>query len=170
MRAYTVVYESLIPDHEGEHASEVAGFVNIPLQRIPMDDLKPFERWDDPETWSPEPVDDPFRFGLFDQFRTIAADCRVVLSGEGADNLMHFDMWPFARDLMRNRQWSSLSRETPRYLWLRPSVVSGPEASPRRAFSEKIPPRQCIRAGSYRTLRAVLTYRSAPKNEGGLPG
>ena len=125
LRAYTVVYESLIPDHDGEHARDVAGFLKIPLQCIPMDDLKPFERWDEPETWSPEPVDDPFHFGLFDQFRTIAADCRVVLSGEGADNLMHFEMWPFARDLMRNRQWSSLFKETASYLWLRPSVVPG---------------------------------------------
>jgi asparagine synthase (glutamine-hydrolysing) len=125
LRAYTVVYESLIPDRDGEHAREVAAFLKIPLQCIPMDDLKPFERWDEPEMMSPEPVDDPFRFGLFDQFRTIAADCRVVLSGEGADNLMHFEMWPFARDLMRNRQWSSLFKESARYLWLRPSVVPG---------------------------------------------
>ena len=137
LRAYTVVYESLIPDHDGEHARDVAGFLKIPLQCIPMDDLKPFERWDEPETWSPEPVDDPFRFGLFDQFRTIAADCRVVLSGEGADNLMHFEMWPFARDLMRNRQWSSLFKETARYLWLRPSVVSRREASRAGPFRER---------------------------------
>ncbi len=125
LRAYTVVYESLIPDQDGGHAANVAGFLKIPLKFIPMDKLKPFERWDEPETGSPEPVDDPFRSGLFDQFQSIAADCRVVLSGEGADNLMHFEMWPFARDLMRNRQWSSLFKESARYLWLRPSVLPG---------------------------------------------
>ena len=76
-------------------------------------------------TRPPEPVDDPLFAGVFDQFRTIAADCRVALSGEGADNLMHFEMSPFVRDLMRNRQWRSLLRETPRYLWLRPSVLPG---------------------------------------------
>jgi asparagine synthase (glutamine-hydrolysing) len=74
---------------------------------------------------SPEPVDDPFFAGLFDQFRTIAADCRVVLSGEGPDNLMHFQMWPFTRDLVRNQEWGSLFRETSRYVWLRPSVFPG---------------------------------------------
>ena len=68
----------------------------------------PFERWEEPAIRSPEPVDDPFFAGLFDQFRTIAADCRVVLSGEGADNLMHFEMWPFVRDMMRNQEWRSL--------------------------------------------------------------
>jgi asparagine synthase (glutamine-hydrolysing) len=125
LRAYTVVYESLIPDQDREHARAVAEFLKIPLQCIPMDRLQPFERWDDPEVRSPEPVDDPFFAGLFDQFRSIAADCRVVLSGEGPDNLMHFQMWPFTRDLVRNREWGSLIRETSRYLCLRPSVVPG---------------------------------------------
>ena len=125
LRAYTVVYDSLIPDQDGLYAREVAGFLKIPQQRIPMDELRPFERWEDPATWSPEPVDDPFFAGLFDQFRMIAADCRVVLSGEGADNLMHFEMWPFVRDLMRNQEWRKLFAETPRYLRLRPSVLPG---------------------------------------------
>jgi len=125
LRAYTVVYESLIPDQDGKHAADVAEFLKIPLRRIPMDELKPFERWDEPETWSPEPVDDSFFAGLFDQFRAIAADCRVVLTGEGADNLMHFEMWPYARDLMRNRKWNSLLTEASRYLSLRPSVFPG---------------------------------------------
>ena len=125
LRAYTVVDASSIPDHDAEHARIAAEFLKIPLQCITMAHLQPFERWDDPELSSPEPVDDPFFAGLFDQFRTIAADCRVVLSGEGPDNLMHFEMWPFTRDLVRNQEWGSLFRETSRYLWLRPSVFPG---------------------------------------------
>jgi len=125
LRAYTVVDASSIPDHDAEHARIVAEFLKIPLQCITMAHLQPFERWDDPELSSPEPVDDPFFAGLFDQFRTIAADCRVVLSGEGPDNLMHFQMWPFTRDLVRNQEWGSLFRETSRYVWLRPSVFPG---------------------------------------------
>jgi asparagine synthase (glutamine-hydrolysing) len=125
LRAYTVVYESLIPDQDGRYAREVADFLNIPHQTIPIDRLLPFERWDEPGIGSPEPVDDPFFAGLFDQFRTIAADCRVVFSGEGADNLMHFEMWPFARALMREGQWASLLRESSRYLSLRASIVPG---------------------------------------------
>ena len=125
LRAYTVVYESLIPDQDGRYAREVADFLKIPLRLIPMDELEPFERWDEPEIRSLEPVDDPFYAGLFDQFRTIAADCRAVLSGEGADNLMYFEMWPFARDLMRNQQWGELMAETLRYLRVRPSVWPG---------------------------------------------
>ncbi|MFZ1973375.1 MAG: asparagine synthase-related protein [Candidatus Acidiferrales bacterium] len=125
LRAYTVVYESLIPDQDDRHAREVAEFLKIPLRRIPMDQLQPFERWDEPEIRSIEPVDDPFYAGLFDQFRAIATGCRVVLSGEGADNLMLFEMWPFARDLMRNQQWRELLAEIFRYLCVRTSVLPG---------------------------------------------
>jgi asparagine synthase (glutamine-hydrolysing) len=125
LRAYTVVYESLIPDQEGRYAREVAEFLGIPQQFIAMDDLRPFDRWAEPEIRSPEPVDDPFFAGLFDQFHAIATDRRVVLSGEGADNLMHFQMWPFAQDLVRNQEWGSLLRESSRYLWLRPSILPG---------------------------------------------
>jgi asparagine synthase (glutamine-hydrolysing) len=136
LRAYTVVYESLIPDRDGDHARGVAEFLKIPLQCIPMDRLQPFERWDDPEVRSPEPVDDPFFAGLFEQFRMIAADCRVVLSGEGPDNLMHFQMWPFTRDLVRNQEWGSLLRETSRYLRLRPSIIPGLKRRVRRLFGK----------------------------------
>ncbi len=136
LRAYTVVYESLIPDQDGRYAREVAEFLNIPQQSIPMDALRPFERWGEPEIRSPEPVDDPFFAGLFDQFRAVAADCRVVLSGEGADNLMHFQMWPFALDMVRNQEWGSLFRESSRYLLLRPSMVPGLKRRARGLFGK----------------------------------
>src|SRR5271156_463681 len=100
LRAYTVVYNSLIRDEEGRYARQVADFLNIPIQLIAMDDLKPFERWNDPEIRWSEPVDDPFFAGLFDQFGEIAKDCRVVLSGEGSDNLMHFQMLPYIKNMV----------------------------------------------------------------------
>jgi asparagine synthase (glutamine-hydrolysing) len=125
LRAYTVVYESLFRDEEGAYAQETAKFLNIPIQFIPMDGLQPFERWDDPEFSWPEPVDDPLFAGLFDQFQAISADCRVVLNGEGSDNLMYFQMWPYVQNMMRNGEWRTLLAETLRYAWLRPSPVPG---------------------------------------------
>ena len=136
MRAYTTVYKSVIPNLDGRHAREVTEFLKMPLTCIPMDELRPFERWEEPATRSPEPVDDPFFAGLFDQFRTVARDCRVALSGEGADNLMHFEMWPFVREMMRNQEWRCLLREAPRYLWLRPSVLPGLKRRVQKLFGK----------------------------------
>jgi asparagine synthase (glutamine-hydrolysing) len=122
LRAYTIVYESLFHDEEGAYAQETADFLKIPLRIIPMDHVQPFERWDDPCLSIPEPSDDPCFAGLFDQFQAISADCRVVLSGEGNDALMHFQMWPYVKDTLRNREWQRLLLDTSRYLWLRPSL------------------------------------------------
>jgi asparagine synthase (glutamine-hydrolysing) len=125
LRAYTIVYESLIPDRDGAFARQVAEFLGIPIRNLAMDHLQLFDRWDDPEFISSEPVDDPFFTGLFDQFKMIAADSRVVLSGEGSDNLMHFEMWPYAKDLFHRGDWARVFEEVPRYLWMRPSPWPG---------------------------------------------
>jgi asparagine synthase (glutamine-hydrolysing) len=125
LRALTVVYESLIPDRDGEFARQVAAFLGIPIRCLAVDHLQLFDRWDDPEITWPEPVDDPFFAGITDQFRMIAADSRVVLSGEGSDNLMHFEMWPYAKDMIRRREWAQVFEHLPRYLWMRPSPWPG---------------------------------------------
>jgi asparagine synthase (glutamine-hydrolysing) len=123
LRAYTVTYDSPGADGDGPCARKSAEFLGIPVRFLPMDHLQPFERWDDVEVGSPEPVEDPFSAGLHDQFRAVAADSRVVLSGEGADNLMHFQMRPYVRELLRNREWKRVFADVPSYLRVRPSLV-----------------------------------------------
>lgn len=119
LRAYTVTHEETLKEQDGAHARELAGFLGIPIRCLPMDRLRPFERWDDPTMHWPEPVDDPLMAGLFDQFTAIAAECRVAFDGEGADNLMDFQMLPYARSLARNRDWRRLRTDVPRFLRVR---------------------------------------------------
>jgi len=120
LRAYTTTYEALPGDNAREFAPRVAEFLKIPIRCLPMDQAKLFERWDDLEIAWPEPVEDPFFARLFDQFRAIAGDCRVAINGEGSDNLMFFQMWPYLRSLWRNREWSRLLVDVPHFLWIRP--------------------------------------------------
>lgn len=115
LRAYTIVYESLIPDRDGAHAKETAEFLKIPARYLAVDNLRPFDGWDTGDWMWPEPAEDPFFEGLFHQFRMISEDCRVVLSGEGSDNLMNFEMWPQAQDLIGRREWGKLFGDTLRY-------------------------------------------------------
>jgi asparagine synthase (glutamine-hydrolysing) len=126
LRAYTVTYESLLPEQGGKYARELAASFQIPIRCLPMDDLQFFERWDDPDFTSPESVDDPFLAGLFDQTDAIAWECRVVLSGEGIDNLMHFQMRPYVRSRIRRREWRSALRDVARYWRMRPSIWPSP--------------------------------------------
>jgi asparagine synthase (glutamine-hydrolysing) len=120
IRGYTSVYESLIPDRDADYARQAGEFLQIPVKFIPMDQVQLFEGCDDPELSWPEPIDDPFFANYFGSCRIISADCRVVLSGEGVDNLMDFQMWPYANDLRRRGEWRRLVTEIPNYLWVRP--------------------------------------------------
>jgi asparagine synthase (glutamine-hydrolysing) len=137
LRAYTTVYDSLVPDSDRIHACQVAEYLKIPIRCVAVDHLRPFERWDDPEVSWPEPVDDPLFAGLFEQFEMVAADCRVVLSGEGSDNLMHFQLCPYVKDLLRTRSWKRASSVLPLYLRQRQSLLPGIRRRVKELFSKE---------------------------------
>jgi asparagine synthase (glutamine-hydrolysing) len=120
LRSYTVGYDSLISDKEGFYARQSAEHLGIPNEYLPLDNIEIFEKWDDAGYRYPEPSGDPFYARKIELFRRIASHCRVVLSGEGADNLMYFQMWPYIKDLRRRREWSQLILETAWFLWIRP--------------------------------------------------
>jgi asparagine synthase (glutamine-hydrolysing) len=138
LRAYTVVYESLIPDTDGPYANETAEFLKIPSQRLALDHLQPFDSWDRRDWTWPEPAEDPFFAGLLDQFELISQDCRVALFGEGCDNLMHFEMWPHAKDLAGRRQWAQLLNEMRQYASRRPSPWASVQRRIRNLFDKEL--------------------------------
>jgi asparagine synthase (glutamine-hydrolysing) len=119
LHAYTFIYERLIPDSEKKYASEAATFLKIPINFLPLDDMKPFDRWDDPRYRPPEPVDGPFFAAHVDAYRRISETGKVVLSGEGADNLMHFQMWPHLRSRCRAGELPGALDDAVRFLAVR---------------------------------------------------
>ena len=119
LRAYTITYESLFADREGAHARNIAAFLNIPIQLIEMDHRKIFETPERGTCALPEPVENPFFCRAFDHLRVIAAESRVALCGEGSDNLMDFQMWPYVQHLADKREWRRLAREALQFLRVR---------------------------------------------------
>jgi asparagine synthase (glutamine-hydrolysing) len=120
LRAYTILHGHLARDRDPAHAAQLAAALQMPLQHIYMDNVQPFDQFISAQPIAPEPVDDPLFAGLFLSFQEIAAHCRVALSGEGSDNLMHFKMWPYVADLRCNADWRRLLRELSQYAWRRP--------------------------------------------------
>jgi asparagine synthase (glutamine-hydrolysing) len=125
LRAFTMTYNSLIPDRDGEYAQQVADFLRIPIRYLPLEGIGLFERWDEREIAWPEPVDDPFFAALFDQQGMIASECRVVLEGEGMDNLLIFEIVPYLRQLIRGGEWGRAAQQTMRYLAAKPKIWPG---------------------------------------------
>ena len=131
--SYTVGYESL-GDDECRYARISAKCLNIPNKYLALEQLQPFEA---AKYRSPEPVSDPLPTRDSELFQMIVPDCRVVLSGEGADNLMYFQMWPYIKDLQKNREWGRLVIETAWFLSIRPFPWRG-IASRSRSFFDKV--------------------------------
>jgi asparagine synthase (glutamine-hydrolysing) len=140
--SYTLGYGSFDVDDEGQHARVTAKYLNIPHKYLSLEELQPFAKWDAPKYRLPEPGDDPLSAGVFDLFQIMASDCRVVLSGEGADNLMFFQMRPYLKDLRRNRQWVRLVTETAWFFAIRPFPWRGIASRMRTVFkgATGIPP------------------------------
>ncbi len=125
LRAYTMVHESLFADREGEYARETAEFLGIPIRLMSLGGQQLFDGYDDSELSLPEPVDHPCPAEVFDQLRDISAECRVVLTGDGGDELMYFQMWPYAKNLLRRGEWRLCCAEMAHFLWIRPFPWKG---------------------------------------------
>ena len=90
LRAYTTVYDRLIPDEERYYSGLVAEALGIPIHYQVADDYELFERWDQPQiTRQPEPINGPLAAASFDQSQEIASHSRVLLSGNGGDPVLY---------------------------------------------------------------------------------
>jgi asparagine synthase (glutamine-hydrolysing) len=83
--AYMVGYDRLIQDQERRYAGMVAKFCGIPLHYLVADDYQLFQHWQEDDASSAEPCDQPLSAIDRDLYSRIAADVRVVLTGEGGD-------------------------------------------------------------------------------------
>ena len=108
LHAFTVTAETS-PDEDGCAAEIVATALNIPLHRTFADRITLFEGWDSIH-W-PEPVDEPLAGGMVRQFAEVAEYVPVILSGEGSDNLMEFEPWPYLRELWQAKHGIRAGRE-----------------------------------------------------------
>jgi asparagine synthase (glutamine-hydrolysing) len=89
-------------DTDDQAARTVANSLEIPLHCMNVDSISIFEGWD--STHWPEPLDEPLAIGMVRQFAEIAEHVPVILSGEGADNLMEFEPWPHLKNLWREKR------------------------------------------------------------------
>jgi asparagine synthase (glutamine-hydrolysing) len=87
LRAYTAVYDRLIPDRERYYSGIAAKALGIPIEYFPADDYKPFDRWEEPELRTPEPVEQLFSAMPHDIDNKVVARTRVALGGLGGDCL-----------------------------------------------------------------------------------
>lgn len=115
VRAFTFVYDSLIPDSERHYAGAVAERLSIPINYYALDE---------PSGWvpsaaagTPEPVEIATDAGARARCHTdMATHSRVAFYGEGPDNALEYEWMPHLAYLWRRRRWGRLAADAARHL------------------------------------------------------
>jgi asparagine synthase (glutamine-hydrolysing) len=108
IQAFTMVYETLINDSEGHHAGVVAKHLGIPINYLNLDAYELYEGWDQPESFSPEPIYFPFSRIISDHSRLALTHSRVLLTGDGGD-LVLLRSWEYLGELIRSLKWWTIA-------------------------------------------------------------
>lgn len=85
-KAFTTVWDSLIPDNERYYTGVAARALQTPVEYLPQDAHRPYDGWEC-RFPQPEPSHDPLFLWETDFYRHCASFSRVLLYGEGGDEV-----------------------------------------------------------------------------------
>jgi asparagine synthase (glutamine-hydrolysing) len=98
-----VDFQPLFDDLEGRYASRFADAFGIPLQVVHSGDVLPFAGWNESVDLCPEPPMDPYSLLYLSYRQSVSCNSRVVLSGDGGDEVLRLFAAPYLRFLTSRR-------------------------------------------------------------------
>jgi len=114
LRAYTEVFDHLIPHEERRYAALVAEGLQIPIEFLASDDAKIFGR---AVCHSPEPVHCAWPDSTPEQLSQVSQHSRIALTGFGGDPLLSSLLSVHFRQLLRERRIGQAIGDAMRYLF-----------------------------------------------------
>ena len=103
LRAYTIVYEHLIPDEEGRYATTVAEWAGMPIELLVAEEFLTRAPAEQPTHVASEPLQLPGMVAEIELAQRVASFARVLLAGFGGDPLLYYDDSYLARFARRGR-------------------------------------------------------------------
>ena len=116
IRAYTVEMRPLFADEEAWYAQRAGEHLGIPVEVRSIGHVKPFASWDDRDLRLPEPSHDAFLMQHRALCSKIATHARVALTGDGGDNVLTGQAWPYFKYLLRRGRIATIAGEFGGYI------------------------------------------------------
>jgi asparagine synthase (glutamine-hydrolysing) len=117
LKAFTVSWEQFFDDPEPAFAKFTAQYMDIAHEILQETELTPFEGAETEEGRIPEPNQEVFFPRERRQLQRIAAHSNVVLAGDGGDDILTGQGWPYLVHLWRTGDWKEIAREFGGYFW-----------------------------------------------------
>lgn len=108
LKAFTVSWEPFVADEEPKFAKRTASHLGIAHEILQEAEMLPFEQTQTGPGGSPEPGLEPFFAREQRQYCRISRHSNVVLSGDGGDDVLTGQAWPYLRYLGRRQEWKEL--------------------------------------------------------------
>lgn len=116
--AHTIDYRPLFDDQEGEEARRVAEYLQVPMDLLHGGECEPFSGWDAPGFLLPEPKHEPFQALHVEKYRRVAErGARVVVSGDGGDDVLLGQAGPYLLNLLKHGRFVSAAAQLTRQVW-----------------------------------------------------
>ncbi len=109
LRAYTVDYTPLFEDEEGAYATKVARHLGMAIDIMAGASARPLGGWEEGLLSTPEPCSEPFLALHVEHYRQVARRARVVLSGDGGDDILTGRAWPYLVYLVKRGRLATLA-------------------------------------------------------------
>jgi len=87
LKAFTTVYDTLIPDNERHYSGVAAQCLNIPIDYLCADSDQPYDGWSEFARYHPEPVHDPCGISNINLYKSCSKHGAVLLDGSGGDEI-----------------------------------------------------------------------------------
>lgn len=111
LKAFTASARPLLPDEEPECAQLTARHLCIAHEIFAEEEATPFERTADGDGKTPEPTTEAFFASGQKHWRIVAEHSNVALGGDGGDDILTGQAWPYLVHLSKSGQWKFLAKD-----------------------------------------------------------
>ena len=142
LKAFTMSWEAFFDDPEPALAKMTANHLCIAQEILKETQLTPFEGVETGKVAIPEPGHEVFFVREQRQSQRIAAHSNVVLSGDGGDDVLTGQGWPYLVHLWQRGDWKEIAQEFGGYFWTHkriPPLRGGFRSKLRRLLKKRDP-------------------------------